>query len=121
MNEALARTLYDQKLSDKEIAIQLDINHFKIWRWRHKNNLPANYDTNSMINKSHHYSRDLTPAQALEMHKFLVTLLRFDKIARDNGVKPDLSRFMGEWRGYVTSYEDRKLVREWHRRKKELA
>jgi hypothetical protein len=66
-----------------------------------------------------HYNKVLNPQQCEEMHKFLILLKTCYKKANQLEIKPDIEKYMKEYRGYKTTEQNRKANRESVRKRRE--
>jgi UV DNA damage repair endonuclease len=65
------------------------------------------------------YTQALNSNQAEVMREFLTALSHYSRIAEGMNIKPDVDRFMNEWRGYKGSEKQRIWSRESYRRRKQ--
>lgn len=97
MNQGLSHyqrmEMYNQGMTDKEMADRLGCRRETLCAWRKKNNLP--------INKAESWGgcpmeEALTPAQCNEMRAFLACLVR--ATSNRSGIKLDVGAFCHEYR-----------------------
>lgn len=90
--------LYNDGLTDNQVANILSINPHAMANWRHQRGLKANKDENRTVidlSRTVSYKGALTPAQCEEMREFLICLEVLSK--RQRG-KVNVGEFIKEWR-----------------------
>lgn len=116
-NEKKALELYHDHKTDQEIAKGAGGLTTTISSWRKRKGMP-NISPNARIaydprdyKSGVDYRKALDPSQAVEMNRFLSTLLWAAEIAKEAGVKPNVDNFIKAWMGLPITEEGKKARR----------
>lgn len=116
-NETKALKLYRDHKTDQEIAEGAGGLTTTISAWRKRKGMP-NISPNARVTRIHEehksgidYRKALDPSQAVDMNRFLSTLLWASETAKEAGVKPDIDNFLKAWIGKPISEEGKRARR----------